>query len=202
MAWAPLYATEDELRAYVRDVPSADEDDSGVANNALIYTPALTAASREIDRSCGRQFGTDDVTFIYTAQWLPERGRYVVTVDDLGDTTDIAITVADVLLDDADCTFLPLNAVTTGSVYTYIVLPSGAGSATVADVSIECGTWGWSAVPDTIKNATLLQASRLVKRRDAPFGVAGSPDMGNELRLLAKLDPDVEVMVGAYRRYW
>jgi hypothetical protein len=63
-------------------------------------------------------------------------------------------------------------------------------------------TWGWTAVPATIKKATLLQASRFYKRRDAPFGVAGSPDMGSEMRLLAKVDPDVEVMLGDYRRKW
>ncbi len=62
--------------------------------------------------------------------------------------------------------------------------------------------WGWTAVPDNITQACLLQASRFAKRRDAPFGVAGSPDMGNELRLLARLDPDVAVLIAPYRRYW
>jgi hypothetical protein len=206
MAWAPLYATEDELRAYVRDVPSADEADEGVANNALIYTPALTAASREIDRSCGRQFGeTDDgmsptaVEFLYTPRWIAERGAYTVSIADLFSDTDLVVTSSDTVL--TDYTLLPLNAEAQGKPWTYLLLGSGAGSSTEGSLAIEAH-WGWTAVPDTIKNATLLQASRIVKRRDAPFGVAGSPDMGNELRLLAKLDPDVEVMVGAYRRYW
>ena len=62
--------------------------------------------------------------------------------------------------------------------------------------------WGWAAVPSTIKQATLLQASRLLARRDAPFGIAGSPDVGSEIRLLARVDPDVAVAVAPYRRWW
>jgi hypothetical protein len=43
-----------------------------------------------------------------------------------------------------------------------------------------------------------MQASRLLSRRDAPFGIAGSPEMGSEMRLLAKLDPDVDLLVQPY----
>lgn len=57
-------------------------------------------------------------------------------------------------------------------------------------------------VPPTITAACLLQASRFWKRRDAPFGIAGSPVLGNEMRLLAKLDPDVEVMLWNYVNWW
>ena len=50
------------------------------------------------------------------------------------------------------------------------------------------------------QEATLLQASRLAARRDSPFGVAGSPDAGSEMRLLARVDPDVAVALEPYRR--
>jgi hypothetical protein len=49
--------------------------------------------------------------------------------------------------------------------------------------------WGWSGVPDAIRQACLLQASRLLSRRDSPFGVAGSPEAGTELRLLVEARP-------------
>ena len=61
-------------------------------------------------------------------------------------------------------------------------------------------TFGWAAVPATIHNACLLQASRFFADRNMPHGIAGSPDLGNELRLLAKVHPDVEVMVTPYKR--
>jgi hypothetical protein len=56
--------------------------------------------------------------------------------------------------------------------------------------------------PAPVKLACMLQASRLVKRRDSPFGVAGSPEFGSELRLLSKLDPDVENLLRPYRIPW
>jgi hypothetical protein len=62
--------------------------------------------------------------------------------------------------------------------------------------------WGWTSVPPTIMQANLIQAARFLKRRDAPFGVAGSLELGSEIRLLSKLDPDVALMVGAYKRNW
>lgn len=57
-------------------------------------------------------------------------------------------------------------------------------------------------VPSGIRLACLLQAARWYKRRDAAFGVLGSPDMGNQIRLLARLDPDVAVLIGTYSRRW
>lgn len=73
------------------------------------------------------------------------------------------------------------------------------GAATEA-IDMACGTTyeQFNPVPSTIKLATLMQAGRWAKRRDAPFGIAGSPETGSEMRLLAKLDPDVEVMLGGY----
>ena len=65
------------------------------------------------------------------------------------------------------------------------------------------GLWGWPAVPTSVKVATLLQASRFAIRRDSPYGIAGSPSEGSELRLLAAVDPDVKVAIGKkYRREW
>ena len=45
------------------------------------------------------------------------------------------------------------------------------------------------------------EASRWFARRNSPYGIAGSPEMGSELRLLAKLDPDVAVMLAGKVRY-
>ena len=50
MAWQPDYVTTDELKTHLRiDLADTTDDDAiGIA---------ITAASRAIDRSCGRQFG-------------------------------------------------------------------------------------------------------------------------------------------------
>lgn len=57
-------------------------------------------------------------------------------------------------------------------------------------------------VPAGVRLACLMQASRWYKRRDAAFGVLGSPDMGNMTRLLSKLDPDVAVLLSGFKNNW
>lgn len=184
MTWAPDYVEVDELKAWRRISDTVDDAELSLA---------ITAASRAIDRATGRQFGQVDTpdARTYTARRLP--GGWTIDVDDLGDVTGLE------LVDDAAVTLTgytlgPRNALATGRVYTRAVLAAAAGSVTVT------GLWGWAAVPDTVKLATLLQASRFMARRDSPFGVAGSPDQGTELRLLARVDPDVELMLRPYRR--
>jgi len=62
------------------------------------------------------------------------------------------------------------------------------------------GTFGWATVPDPIKAATSILATRLVKRvREAPFGVAGMGADGIAVRI-ATGDPDVAMLVGPYSR--
>lgn len=75
-------------------------------------------------------------------------------------------------------------------------LPLAAGAVRVT------AKWGYGSTPASVEQATLLQASRLFVRRVSPFGVAGSPDMGSELRLLAALDPDVQALLRPYRLWW
>lgn len=62
------------------------------------------------------------------------------------------------------------------------------------------GRFGWNSVPDAIKTATMILATRLVKRvREAPFGVAGMGADGIAVRI-ATGDPDVAMLVGPYSR--
>lgn len=75
-------------------------------------------------------------------------------------------------------------------------------NAAAAVISGIVGDLESSTVPAGVNTATLIQAARFFKRRDSPYGVAGSPEMGSELRLQAKLDPDVYVMIKPYRAWW
>ncbi len=205
MTWAPSYATAAQLRTYMRmDAVTADATD--IAQDTLVHTPAVEAASRAIDAATGRQFGSvASEARYYTARYHPERQRYVIPIDDamaavtLAADLDYSGTYATAVTAFA---LLPRNASVKGRPATDIELLSAAAKTTGGERYKATSAWGWTSVPSTILEATLLQASRIAKRRDAPFGVAGSPEMGNEIRLLAKLDPDVEKMVSAYRRYW
>lgn len=68
--------------------------------------------------------------------------------------------------------------------------------------SVRVTAWfGWPTTPDIIKEATLLQASRFYRRRESPLGISQVPATdGGGMRLLSKLDADVELMLASYRR--
>jgi hypothetical protein len=69
------------------------------------------------------------------------------------------------------------------------------GEATVRVV----GVWGWSAVPIAVKQATIIQASRIFKRNSSPLGIAGFGEMG-AIRVGVQLDPDVKHLIDVYRK--
>ena len=61
------------------------------------------------------------------------------------------------------------------------------------------GTWGFgTAVPTIITQACVLQAARIYKRADAPFGVAGFGDMG--VVRVSRTDADVYALISKYRK--
>jgi hypothetical protein len=195
MAWAPDYVTATELKAYLRIDDTVDDAEVAFA---------VTAASRAIDRHTNRQFGVVAAAEerSYTARYDKQRRRWVVDIDDLMDDTGLTVTTEDGTVD--VYALKPANAPQTGAPWFRLIVDPDSTVTPTCDedgVTVEA-LWGWTAVPDTIKQATLLQASRLFTRRNAPFGVAGSPESGSEMRLLAKLDPDVAVIVGPYVRWW
>lgn len=202
MAWAPDYCSAADLKAYVR--VADDLDDAQV-------TLAVSAASRAIDKACGRQFGKVDAaeSRYYTAVRDRSRRRWVIDIDDLSTLDGVTVkfdgdddgTYGD-LIDEVQAK--PVNAAVLGLPFTQLVVhPNSTTQPTGREDAVEVrGAFGWPAVPVAIKQATLLQASRLLWRRDAPAGVSGSPDGPGEVRLLAKVDPDVAVLVRPFYRWW
>lgn len=194
MAWAPDYCSVGELRSY-RNIDDSVDD--------VELELAVTAASRAIDRATDRQFGKTAAVEARTfeCKWSQRLGLWLADIDDVMTTSGLVVTVSGSALSAAAYRLYPLNQDKKGRPWEQVATASatpdtlGAGPPTV-EVS---ATFGWSAVPDAIKNATLLEASRFFADRNAPFGVAGSPDQGNEMRLLAKVHPDVEVMLTSYR---
>jgi hypothetical protein len=191
MAWRPAYATKTELIAYLGGgTYSAGEQTS--------LDLACESASRVVDRFCGRQFGllSAATARLYTARWDADLSCHVAIIDDLMTSTGLVITSDGTTI--TDYTLYPLNAAGDGRPWTELLF--GESVSTVLGELSVTAKFGWTTVPDTIHNATMLQAERLYKRKDAPFGIAGSPDMGSEQRLLSKVDPDVAVMLRDYRR--
>lgn len=125
-----------------------------------------------------------------------------VQIDDLFDVSSVVvqdrISGAPIGLD----RYWPYNAVSRTRPFTAIefvdgtLLPRGRGNVLVA------ANFGWTSIPTGIHLACLLQASRYYKRKDSPYGIAGDIAMGSGMRLLNKLDPDVDQMCADFRRPW
>lgn len=193
MAWAPDYVTLAEQKAFKKI--SDTNDDTEIA----LY---ISAASRAVDDFTNRQFGqvAAPEQRIYTAFYDRRRRVWVVEVDDLPTTTGLVVQIDGTTT--TDYTLEPRNAVLKGLLYTHIVFGSTLSPTGAVDEIAVTASWGWAAVPNAVKYATRVQASRFGIRRDSPYGIAGSPQTGSELRLLARLDPDVAVSLAAYVRWW
>lgn len=195
MTWAPDYVLASDLKHMLKIDDTDDDAEIGFA---------VTSASRAVDRACNRQFGVTATLEerSYTAVWDRRRQRWVIEIDDVMTITGLEVAAA---AGDIDGYALePGNAEFESRPWTRIVVSPDSAIKPLPDVNgvQVTATFGWSEVPVAVQQATLLQASRLFKRKDAPFGVAGSPEAGSELRLLARVDPDVEVVLGPYKRWW
>lgn len=201
MPWAPDYCTDDDLKAWLR---IGDTDDDSL----LAY--AITAASRIVDAYCGRQFGqiTSAVTRYYTWAGSVYDYRDVLLTDDLYTVTDLVVGLDTDGDGDNDQTLTsgthfdlwPANAALDGQPWKGLLLRQASThryNRYARGLAITA-RWGWAAVPAAVVQATLLLAAELFARRNAPFGVAGSPELGSEMRLLAQVDPDA---VNALRPY-
>jgi len=193
MAWAPDYTTLSRFKSALR-VTDTDDD-----VQLAVY---ITAASRAIDKATGRQFGVlaAATEWTYTAEWDRHQDSWIVEVEDFATTTGLVVKVNDIVT--TDFVKEPVRAVSKGKVWTGLRLPASAVTTASLDNVKVTALWGWPAVPTSVENACWLQASRFAARRDSPYGVAGSPADGSEMRLLATVDPDVRVSLGPYVRVW
>lgn len=185
MAWAPDYVNVAELTNYIRVGDTLDDSELELA---------ASAASRAVDLCTGRQFGLVDAPEqrFYPVTWSRARQRWVAVIDDLQTTTGLSGV--------SGYTLLPRNALQMGKPWEAMEFATDP-----RDDNGEIGPtarWGWTTTPQAVKLASRLQASRFVARRDSPYGVAGSPQQGSELRLLARVDPDVAVSLRHYVRDW
>jgi hypothetical protein len=201
---ATLYATVDELRDHLGD--------SG--RNALDgdqLERACRASSRAVDRWCHRRFWQDPTPVARTF-WTTNPWR--ATLPDLATTTGLLVktdtagdgTYATTWTITTDFRVEPRDAPADGGGYAYDELQAVGGktfptlgppSARFPGLQVT-GRWGWSQVPDQVREATLLRAAALWRRKDAPFGVATFDQFG-PVRI-TRADPDVVDLLGPFRR--
>lgn len=204
MAWEPDYVTVALARDFLNMKP-----ENNVQLDARLAR-AITSASRAIDLFTNRQFGQLAAVEprYYTPWYDSDLRRWVCEIDDTFGTAGFAVDLDlgdddtySTTLTSSDWILRPRNAASKLRPYTQLAIKSSASQPMRRADSVRViEKWGWTSVPTTIEEACLLQVNRLNWRKDAPQGVAGSPENGSEIRLLAKLDPDVEVMLKSYRR--
>lgn len=158
-----------------------------------IIEAKIEAASRAIDDLCGRVFYQEIAqTRYYTAEDYD-----TLFVDDLISVTTLATDISgartyDLVWNVTDYDMEPYNAALRGKPYLYLRRQywSQHFFPTLRKGVKIVGTFGWPAVPPQVATACRIQSARLLKRKDAVFGVVGSAEMGQQM-IIPKLDPDV-----------
>ena len=193
MAITNGYCTLADVKAALRITDSVDDS---------LLEMAVESASRLIDGYAYRYFynaGTATRDFV-------AEDSYLTIIDDLISISELKTTDeigSDYVTWSADDYQLrPVNGKIDGLSVPYTSILSTddllfnlKGQQALVRVT---GVWGWSAVPIAIKQATVIQSSRIYKRLDSPLGVAGFGDLG-AIRVGRALDPDVEQLVMPYR---
>jgi len=193
MAITNGYATLVDVKAALRITDNLDD--------TLLET-AIESASRMIDSYTARTFsnaGTAVRNFAATdaLNLIIDDAISVTTVqstDEIGDTYT-TWTANDYQLEPlnsrSDGLYMPYTGIRAVNDYTWPVVDQQALCRITA-------VWGWAAVPTAIKQATIIQSSRLFKRLDSPLGVLGMGDLG-QIRVSRYLDPDVEQLAMPFR---
>jgi len=197
------YCTVAELKAMIGLTSSSQ--DTNISN-------AIDGASRQIDQLCGRNFYITDSA---TDKYFNPQNNYYLDVPDIANTTNLVIkldtnddgTHDTTLTENTDFYLKPINTTDVDGddnapFGTIEIIHSRTSKhfdpKIVKNVKITA-FWGFPQVPQAIKMACLLQASRLWKRKDSPFGTYGSGDTGKK-ELFQKFDPDAKSLIMGYKK--
>jgi hypothetical protein len=193
------YTTLNDVKTALR-IPLADTVDD------LMLTSAINAASRQIDGECDRVFYSQTTSRVY----VPE-SSILCEIDDATAITKVETSSGDgftVEIPATDYQLEPLNNRSGGQTvpatriratgaFLFPVFSQRSVNLDEATVRVT-GTFGFTPVPDAIKQAALLLSIRIFKRLDSPLAVAGFGDLG-AIRV-SRTDPDVMAMIRPFQR--
>jgi len=193
------YTTLNDVKTALR-IPTSDTVDD------LMLTSAINAASRQIDGECDRVFFSQSASRVY----VPE-SSILCEIDDATAITKVETSSGDgftVEIPATDYQLEPLNNRSGGQTvpatriratgaFLFPVFSQRSVNLDEATVRVT-GTFGFTPVPDAIKQAALLLSIRIFKRLDSPLAVAGFGDLG-AIRV-SRTDPDVMAMIRPFQR--
>jgi hypothetical protein len=197
MALGDLYIDVGDLK----DRLDIDDDE-----DAVRLAGAVDAASRGIEKFCGRQFNDAGSA---TARVFQVTSDCLAYVDDFSTTTGLVIQTDD---DDngtfertwttADYELAPLNGVVGGETgwpywkIRHVGWNRGFPQLRRAGLQVTA-RWGWTAVPAAVTEACRIAAEEIFKLRDTPFGIGGYGDFGI---VRVRDNPFTSRMLMPYRR--
>lgn len=196
MAITNGYCTLAELKASLNITDSVDD---------TALEAAITAASRMVDDYTERFFYVNGSVGSPVTRYYTAVDPYTINIDDITTVSEVATD------DNFDRTFgtvwsttdymvEPINNPIKGWPYSRVLAIGSYIFPYQLPQSVRIkGVWGFTAVPAEVNMATLIQSSRIFGRRQSPFGIAGSPDLGT-IRLFSRLDADVEVLLRPFRK--
>lgn len=177
---------------------------TGASKDAALEA-SINSASRAIDGFTGRFFYPDGTAQTAVVRYFTPKSESLVFTDDFVSLTEVAIDNAlartwSTVWATSDYMVEPINNPRQAKPYNRIIAVGRYLFPSKYPQSVRMtGIWGWSAVPDAVAQACLMQSSRIFNRAGSPFGIAGSPDLGT-VRLSARLDPDVQVLLAPFMR--
>ena len=165
------YCTLDELKARL-NIQLGDTTDDAMLESSI------EAASRAADGMCGRHFYSATETHYYQSErWDEVDTDDIVSVSSLT-TDEDGDRVYEVTWGATDFELGPGDSAPYTRIY---ASPTGSYAFPFERKSIKVtGSFGWSAVPDAVREATVLLAARYHSRRNTPLGIqVGKPEFGN-----------------------
>lgn len=167
---------------------------------------AINAASRQIEKHCGRNF-TQDATV--SARVFAAERCFRVEVDDISTATGLIVKTGvvpgtfDTTWTTADYQLEPLNGRRNAQAWPYTSLAAISGlmfpTGPVALVQVTA-KWGWAAIPDDVTQAAVFQAEYLFKTNDVPLGATSFNETGI-LRLSSTTKPLHPVAANLLKEY-
>jgi hypothetical protein len=189
------YCTLADVKAALRLQDTVDD---------VLLENSINSASRMIDQYCNRYFYSGQAGEV---RYYQANDGFTCWIDDAQTITEVKTasvdpTIYDTTWDVSDYQVLPINRIANGGYYPITALTATDNYlfpvwADIAIVKVT-GTFGFPSIPEPIKFAAIIQASRLYKRLESPLGVAGVSDIGI-MRVGANIDGDVAQLINPFR---
>lgn len=196
------YATNTEIKAAMPDGNWSIDYDA-------LFTTLATRASRLFDQVAGKKPGSFYVSTDVT-RYFDGNGEILLPISDLAAApTSLAVAETGSITvyttwASTDYILLPYNAPDNGKPYTELLIDGMNGSKAVwypfpKSVKI-VGKFGYSvAIPDLVKQAVIMQASKWFKRGQQGFQDTGAITELGRLLYTKRLDPEVEMIALGFR---